>query len=167
MRSVVIFLMLFAGCSRQPPPSGTDSDRAESAAHVEQREPSTPRVSLADLRKAAEGGSPSAQRDLAGRLLFGEGGTPADPAEAVIWARKAALNGDETASLWTGRAALQEPGGRIEAAAWFLIAKRGGNAAIQQDAEGEIEALGLSHDELALASTRAGELKKTIRAKSK
>jgi TPR repeat protein len=134
---------------------------------VERREPGTPRASLADLRKAAEGGSPSAQRDLAGRLLFGEGGTPADPAEAVIWARKAALNGDETAALWTGRAALGGLNGRIEAAAWFLIAKSGVNAATQQDAEGEIEALALSADELTLAATRAGELKKTIRIKSK
>jgi len=53
---------------------------------------------------------------------------------------KAALNGDETASLWTGRAALHEPAGRIEAAAWFLIGKTGGNAAMRQDAENEIEA---------------------------
>lgn len=47
---------------------------------------------------------------------------------------KAALNGDETASLWTGRAALHE------AAAWLLIGKTDGNATMRQDAENEIEA---------------------------
>jgi TPR repeat protein len=123
-------------------------------------------VPITELRKSAEEGRAASQRELAGRLLFGQGVT-ADPAAALVWARKAALNGDETASLWTGRAALNEPDGRIEAAAWFLIGKTGGNAAIRQDAENEIEALGLTGEELALAETRMAELKQTILTNSK
>jgi TPR repeat protein len=156
MRWLVIFLMLCAGCSRQPVTPAGDA----------QKHASDSIASIEDLRQLAEEGKAASQRELAGRLLFGEG-VPADPEAAVTWARKAALNGDETASLWTGRAALEKPGGRIEASAWFLIGKAGGNAAVRQDAAGEIEALQLSEEELALASTRAEELKKTILTNSK
>jgi hypothetical protein len=64
--------------------------------------------------------------------------------------------------LWTGRAALNEPAGRIEAAAWFLIAGKSNNAAIRQDVAGEIEALGLTPAEHTQAVSRATELEKTI-----
>jgi TPR repeat protein len=156
MHWLVIFLMLCAGCSRQPITS----------ARKAQKQASDSIDSIEGLRQLAEGGKAASQRELAGRLLLGQG-VNADPAAAVIWARKAALNGDETASLWMGRAALNEPDGRIEAAAWFLIGKTGGNAAIRQDAAGEIEALGLTGEELALAETRMAELKQTILTNSK
>ena len=156
MRWLVIFLMLCAGCSRQAATPASDS----------QKQASDSTASIEDLRQLAEEGKAAPQRELARRLLFGEG-VEADPVRAVDWARKAALNGDETASLWTGRAALNEPDGRIEAAAWFLIGKTGGNAAIRQDAENEIEAMGLTGEELALAATRMAELKQTILTNSK
>jgi TPR repeat protein len=156
MRCILILLIFCAGCSR-PPGNPVKDARQEDNDSL---------VPIAELRKSAEEGRAAAQRELAGRLLFGQG-VAADPAEAVVWARKAALNGDETASLWTGRAALEKPHGRIEASAWFLIGKAGGNAAIRQDAEGEIEALKLTNEELTMAAKRAEELKKTILKNSK
>jgi TPR repeat protein len=134
---------------------------------LEKAIPKDSATSIEALRAAAESGGAEAQRELAGRLLFGKDGIPADPEEAVTWARKAANNGDETAMLWTGRAALDEPAGRIEAGAWFLIAKDGTNAAVRQDAAGELDALGLSNDELARATARAAEMKQQIRINSK
>lgn len=165
MRWLLIFLIFCAGCSRRSGASGSDAENT-GPVQVGQKEPGDTKASIEVLRRAAEDGRPAAQSELAGRLLLGQG-VNADPAAAVVWARKAALNGDETASLWTGRAALEKPDGRIEAAAWFLIGKTGGNAAIRQDAAGEIEALQLSDEELAKASSRAAKLKKTIRTKSK
>jgi TPR repeat protein len=162
MRGLLVFLLLCAGCSRPPeaPVKGAENtDLMEDG-------PNASAVSLEELRRGAEGGRAASQRELAGRLLFGQG-VPADPAAAVVWARKAALHGDETASLWTGRAVLGEPNGRLEAAAWFLICEAGTNKAISQDAAAELAALALSQEQLGLAAKRAEELKKIIRTNSK
>jgi TPR repeat protein len=154
--------MFCAGCSRNSDAPSNDESKPDAALPVlEKAMPKDSATSIESLRAAAESGGAEAQRELAGRLLFGKDGIPADPAEAVIWARKAANNGDETAMLWTGRAALNEPDGRVEAGAWFLLAKN------DRDATGEIGALQLSEEELAKAVSRAAELEKTIRTKLK
>jgi len=66
-----------------------------------------------------------------------------------------------------GRSALNQPPDRIEACAWFLIAKEGQSLAIQQDASGELDAIDPSQKELELATSRAAELKILILSKSK
>ena len=159
----VILLTFCAGCSR----NSTTQDAGEvkqnpNVAAAISNNSDKPPTSLESLREAAEKGGALAQRELATRLLFGRG-VPADPQEAVMWAKKAAHNGDPTAMLWTGRAALNEPADRIEAGAWFLIAKDGTNAAVRQDAAGELDALGLSNDELARVAARAAEMKQQFR----
>jgi TPR repeat protein len=164
VRPLLLIAMFCAGCSRNSDAPGNDESKPDAAIPVlEKAMPKDSATSIESLRGAAESGGAEAQRELAGRLLFGKDGIPADPEEALIWARKAANNGDETAMLWTGRAALDEPVGRIEAGAWFLIAKDGTHAAIRQDAAGELDALGLSNDELARAIARAAEMKQQIR----
>ena len=158
----VVLLILCAGCSRKS--QARDASEVKQEPHVAaalSNSSDKPPTSLESLREAAEKGGALAQRELATRLLTGKG-VPADPQEAVIWARKAAHHGDPTAMLWTGRAALNEPAGRIEAAAWFLIAGKSNNAAIRQDASGELEALGLTPAEHTQAVSRATELEKTI-----
>ena len=158
----VVLLILCAGCSRKSP--ARDASEVKQDPHVTaalSNSSDKPPTSLASLREAAEKGGALAQRELATRFLFGKG-VPTDPREAVIWAKKAAYNGDPTAMLWTGRAALNEPAGRIEAAAWFLTAGKSNNAAIRQDVAGEIEALGLTPVEHTQAVSRATELEKTI-----
>lgn len=158
----VLLLILCAACSRKSP--ARDASKVKQDPHVAaaiSNSSDKPPTSLESLRETAEKGGAVAQRELATRLLFGKG-VPADPQEAVVWAKKAAHHGDSTAMLWTGRAALNEPANRIEAAAWFLTAGKSNNAAIQQDAAGEIETLGLSKEELAQAKMRAAELEKTI-----
>jgi|688.fasta_scaffold310231_2 TPR repeat protein len=156
MRCLLLFLLLGAGCSRSPEPPANDAPR-ESAGSP---------VPIEEIRRDAEQGRPASQRELAGRLLFGDG-VATDPAAAVVWARRAALNGDAIAALWTGRSALSEPGGRVEAAAWFLVSKTGADEAASQDAAAELEALALSEAELGVAAKRAEELKETIRTNSK
>ena len=164
VRPLLLIAMFCAGCSRNSDAPGNDESKPDAALPIlEKAIPKDSSTSIEALRAAAESGGAEAQRELAVRLLFGKDGIPADPAEAVIWARKAANNGDETAMLWTGRATLNEPAGRIEAGAWFLIAKDGTNAAIRQDAAGELDALGLSNDELARVAARAAEMKQQIR----
>ncbi|MGZ0709690.1 tetratricopeptide repeat protein [Coraliomargarita sp. W4R53] len=113
------------------------------------------------LRQSAANNHPEAQRELAKRLLFGDG-VPADPAESIHWARRAALNGDELAALWTGRVALNEPIDRIEAGAWFMIAQQAQEAFVREDATGEMEALNLTEYEWNRALERATELKQII-----
>jgi len=159
MRCLLLFLLLGAGCSRSPEPPANDAPR-ESAG---------PPVPIEEIRRDAEQGRPASQRELAGRLLFGDG-VATDPAAAVVWARRAACNGDAIAALWTGRSALSEPGepgGRVEAAAWFLVSKTGADEAASQDAAAELEALALSEAELGVAAKRAEDLKETIRTNSK
>jgi len=163
MRRLVLLAIFSTGCSRNSDVPGNDESKPAAAVPMlEKAIPKDSATSIEALRAAAESGGAEAQRELAARLLFGKDGIPADPAEAVIWARKAANNGDETAMLWTGRAALNEPGDRIEAGAWFLIAKEGGDAVVRQDAAGEFDALGLSNDELARVAARAAEMKQRI-----
>lgn len=164
MRRLVLLAIFCAGCSRDSDVSGKVEEKPNAALRTaENASPRDSATSIEAHRAAAESGGAKAQRELAARLLFGKDGIPADPAEAVIWARKAANNGDETAMLWTGRATLNEPAGRAEAGAWFLIAKDGTNAAVRQDAAGELDALGLSNDELARAAARAAEMRQQIR----
>lgn len=158
MRFLLLLVILFAGCSRQPDLPAEEKSKATPppVAEIPLKD-----LSLDDLRQAAEGNNPQAQRELAQRLLFGQGIT-ADPAEAIRWVQRAALNGDETASLWMGRAALNNPTDRMEAGAWFLIAAQAQSAAVQQDASGELDALHLTEEELNTATLRASEIKKTI-----
>jgi TPR repeat protein len=86
MRWLVIFLMLCAGCSRQAATPVSDA----------QKQANDSIASIEVLRQLAEEGKAASQRELAGRLLFGKG-VMADPVGAVVWARKAALNGDRFA----------------------------------------------------------------------
>ncbi len=163
MRFFFLLVIFFTGCSRQPDPSAEEKPESPTPAIAE--------IPLKEwtidaLRQAAESAHPQAQRELAQRLLFGQG-TAADPAEAILWTQQAAKNGDETASLWMGRLALNEPLDRVEAGAWFLIAGQAQGVAVQQDASGELAALNLTKEELGTATTRASEIKKTILKKSK
>ena len=165
MPILLILVFLCVGCSRQPEASENETlnglvQPAPAAS------PSLKERSIDSLRQAAENDQPEAQRELSMRLLFGQG-TTADPTEALTWAKRAAMNGDETAALWMGRSALNQPPDRIEACAWFLIAKEGQSPAIQQDASGELDAINLSQKELELATYRAAELKISILRKLK
>lgn len=143
---VALLILLLAACSK--PRSSPDS-----AATADPRE-----LGAEDLRAAAQTGQASAQRELAGRLLFGQG-MDADPGAAAAWAERAALGGDETAAVWMGRRLLNEPPDRIAAAAWFMVAAASTNPSVRQDANGELAALTLSAEEQAQAAHRSAELK--------
>lgn len=121
--------------------------------------------SVGSLRADAENNQSEVQLELARRLLWGEG-MPANPAESIRWARRAAMNGEELAALWTGRAALNEPVDRIEASAWFLIALEAQEAAVREDASSELSALDLQEDERSRALMRAAVLRQLIQARS-
>jgi|GEM_PF-3089394 len=121
-RSILIcFPLLCGGCGRDS--DGVSKDGKDVLAppsiieSLEVVAEDSDRVNEA-LRRAAENNQPEAQRELAKHLFFGDG-MPANPTESIRWARRAALNGDGLASLWTGRAALNEPVDRIEAAHGF------------------------------------------------
>jgi TPR repeat protein len=169
----VTILIFSAACSRQSEarkgketqkdePATTASVPAGSSSPATPAPPQeNPPTSLESLREAAESGDAMAQRNLAIRFLMGQG-VPADQQEAVRWVKKSAYNGDPTAMLWAGRACLNEADGRIDAAAWFLAAGKSNNAAIRQDASGELEALELTPAEHTQAVSRATELEKTI-----
>lgn len=111
-----------------------------------------------EVMTAAEGGDPAAQRELAGRMLFGRG-MPADPVAASMWAERAAMGGDDTAAIWMGRLLLKKTAQRVEAAAWFMVAAASTNPAVRQDAAGELAALVLSANEQTKAALRAKDLK--------
>ena len=148
MRLAILLLVLgLASCSRSGDQT-TARERPETKSAGS--EPNFDKVAVADLRTAAEAGSAPAQRELAARMLFGEGMT-ANPAGALVWVERAAKGGDETAALWMGRKLLNDPPERIAAAAWFLIAAEGTNSAIRQDAASELEALVPSAEELVQA----------------
>ena len=104
-----------AGPPDRPPAARATADHAESARHLElaagRHDPEAefrlailyekglgrrpdPTRALEWYRKAADDGSPGAQRVLAQDYDFGIGGLPQDAAQAIIWYRKAAAGGD-------------------------------------------------------------------------
>lgn len=116
------------------------------------------RGQAAEIRNAAEGGQTAAQRELARRLVFGDGVTQ-DLAEAWVWLERAARAGDATAALWLGRKYQEEPADTVAAGAWLYVARRSADPAIREDAEGEWVALGLGPELEADARARADALK--------
>jgi len=161
MPIVVFLILLCVGCSRNPDTRSKDGSLVSLADQVKPGD-----FPIESLRHAAGNDEPEAQRELAKRLLFGQG-VAANPTEALVWTKRAAANGDETASLWVGRAALNDPPDRVEACAWFLVATEALNTAVRQDALAEIETLAPSKNEISMAVSRAAELKRMIRTKSK
>lgn len=112
------------------------------------------------VKAAAETGAASAQREWAGRLLFGQG-VPQDIPAALKWTEKAAQGGDAQAAVWMGRQLLEEPQ-RVRAAAWFIIAAESGQPGPVQDARVELEALAPTPEELSSARTLTRELQQTF-----
>jgi len=146
-----------------PPQETTPSPGANYPA---ESHPDLGKTGLDDLRAAAEEGSAGAQRELAVRILFGQG-VAADPTGALVWVERAAKGGDPSAALWMGRKFLNEPPDRIAAASWFLTAAEAGNTAVRQDTVGELEALALSAQERDQATLLSIKLKAEIRSNSK
>lgn len=112
------------------------------------------------LEAAAVAGEPAAQREWAGRLLFGQG-VPQDIPAALAWTEKAARGGDARAAVWMGRKLLGEEE-RVSAAAWFLVAAESDQPGSAQDARAELEALTPTAEELASARALADGWQTTI-----
>ena len=96
-------------------------------------------------------------REEAARLIFKSGGE-ANKQEALMLVRRAAQMGDPLAAVWHGRRLIEGADRRLEAAAWFLRAIETGDAAGAREAEGELEALALSAEEISAAKELMPEL---------
>ena len=105
--------------------------------------------------KGREASAPAWQETVQG-LLFA-GGSPEDIAGALRLVEKQARAGDPTAALWMGRGLLNDPPDRAGAAAWFLVAASSRQTA--SDAQGELDALALTTEELAAAEKEARALR--------
>lgn len=113
-----------------------------------------------EVESAAVAWEPAAQREWAGRLLFGKG-VPQDIPAALAWTEKAACGGDAQAAVWMGRRVLSEQE-RVSAAAWFLVAAGSDQPGAAHDAHAELDALALTAEELTSARALAEERKKTF-----
>jgi hypothetical protein len=161
MFRLVIVLLLCVGCSRDSEFTAVDKVDSKQVDVDIVSFPPDDRVTFSTQEELIDTAEAAAQREFAWRLLVGDGMT-ADPEQAIALAARAAAGGDAIAMLWTGRAALNEPVDQIEAAAWFILAQRGRDAATREDAAGELVALNLSLEELEAARARADALQKNL-----
>jgi hypothetical protein len=109
--------------------------------------------------RAGGDASAPAWQERVKQLLF-EAGKPSDIAEALRLVEKQARAGDSTAALWMGRSLLNEPPDRTGAAAWFLVAASSPETA--SDAQGELDSLALTPEELAAAEKEARALRSDL-----
>lgn len=115
---------------------------------------------VSSVEAAAVAGVAAAQREWAGRLLFGRG-VPQDLSAALEWTEKAAHGGDAQAAVWMGRKFLGEQD-RVRAAAWFLVAAESSQPGAAQDAHAELDALAPASEEFSTARALAKEWKQNL-----
>ncbi len=144
--------MALPGCKDTRPPSGEKSPAAEKAG-----------IAI-DPELEASDESPAGKRERAAAILFGPNATRDVPA-ALALVEEAAREGDPVAAVWYGRTLLEDSSQRTTAAAWFLLALKSDDAAARREAEGEIEALGLSAAEIQEVQKQASALEKALISK--
>lgn len=109
------------------------------------------------LERAAKQNYDTAQLDLATWYIEGRGG-PRDYLAGFRWMHRAAMTGNVAAQARLARLyrdGIGTEGNSIEAAAWYIVAKRAGLAA--HDLNSFMD--GLDEDQLKAAITRAGKLR--------
>ncbi|PRD43952.1 hypothetical protein C5748_08895 [Phyllobacterium phragmitis] len=109
------------------------------------------------LERAAKQGYDTAQLDLAAWYIEGRGG-PRDYQTGFRWMHRAAITGNVAAQARLARLyrdGIGTDGDSIEAAAWYIVARRAGLAAHDLDSFMD----GLSEDQIKQAMTRANRLR--------
>jgi hypothetical protein len=141
---LMLFVWMLGSAGCDSPPGSAQNTEKDWAAGFSQNPTEQLKPGAEQLREAAT------LREEAARLIFASD-EEANKQEALILVGKAARMGDPLAAVWQGRALLELPARRVEAAAWFLRAMETGDAASAREAEGEIEALDLSAQEKSAA----------------
>ena len=137
-RTVLILLLMIAGCGEKLPGSKADNDAGSTHGTSLNSQfgagPRTPEEKFSDLKRKAEAGNAKSQFGLA-RLYYNGDGVTKDDAKAAEWYQKAAEQGNDFAQYKLG--AMYDKGEGVprdaaRTAEWWKKAAAQGNEAAQE-----------------------------------